>query len=64
MPAPTGDVNADHRFDQLDLVQVLQSGKYGTELAATWTEGDWNGDGFFSHADILAVLQEGTYGQG
>ena len=39
-----GDVNRDFRFDQLDLVQVLQAAKFTTDSTADWSEGDWNGD--------------------
>ena len=38
-----GDANRDFSFDQLDIVQVLQAGKYLTGQPATWGEGDWNG---------------------
>ena len=57
----TGDVNADGRFDQRDLIAVLQSGKYLSGQSADWTEGDWNGDGLFDQLDIVDVLQADTY---
>ena len=68
-----GDANQDLSFDQLDLVRVLQAGKYMTLSAATWGEGDWDGapggepgappvgDGWFNQMDILAALQGGVY---
>lgn len=68
-----GDANRDFRFDQQDIVQVLQAGKYLTGQPATWGEGDWNGgpggyaaepprgDGTFNQQDIVAALQSGTY---
>ena len=63
----------DLDFDQFDLVQVLQAGKYLTGQNATWGDGDWNGgpgghpgeppagDGLFDQRDIVAALQTGQY---
>lgn len=71
-----GDANQDLAFDQLDLLQVLQAGKYLSGEAATWAEGDWNGapggrvgnppagDGVFNQLDIMAALTEGAYDNG
>jgi hypothetical protein len=68
-----GDADRDLDFDPLDVVQVLQSGKYLTGQPATWGEGDWNGapggwwrtppagDGVFDQLDITAALQGGAY---
>ena len=68
-----GDADLDLDFDQFDLVAVLQSSKYLTELAATWGEGDWNGthntpdvdpplgDGVFDQMDVVAALSTGNY---
>ena len=56
-----GDSNEDGQFNQLDLVQVLQGGKYQTGQPATFGEGDWNEDGFFNQLDIVAALQTGAY---
>ena len=50
-----GDANLDCQFDQLDLVQVLQAGKYLTGETATSEEGDWNGDRVFDQLDIVFV---------
>jgi hypothetical protein len=63
-PDPVGDANRDLQFDQHDIVQVLQAGKFRTGEPATWEEGDWNGDGFFDQLDIVAALQTGNYLQG
>ena len=69
----SGDANRDFTFDQLDIVQVLQAGKYLAGESATWGEGDWNagpggypgappaGDGLFDQLDIVAALQTGVY---
>lgn len=69
-----GDANQDYTFDQRDIVEVLQAGKYLTGQPATWGEGDWNGapggfagdppsgDGVFDQNDIVAALHHGFYG--
>jgi hypothetical protein len=62
-PLP-GDSNADGRFNQLDIVQVLQAGKYRTGQPATFAEGDWNRDGVFDQFDIIAALRTGRYSPG
>ena len=56
-----GDVNRDHRFDRLDIVQVLQAAKFQTGRPADWVEGDWDGDRQFNRMDIVAALQTGNY---
>ncbi len=57
----TGDSNWDGLFNQLDIVEVLQAGKYLTEEPATFEEGDWNGDQVFNQLDLIAALQTGAY---
>ena len=59
-----GDANADGQFDQLDLVTLLQAGKYNTSEAATFEEGDFNGDSLFNQLDIVAALQTADYLRG
>ena len=59
-----GDANLDRRFDQLDIVHVLQGGRYLAGRPATWEEGDWTDDGLFYPWDIVAALQSGNYLQG
>jgi hypothetical protein len=56
-----GDANGDDVFNQLDIVQVLQAGKFRTGEPATWDEGDWNADAVFDQLDIVAALQDGNY---
>lgn len=56
-----GDADATGRFDQLDIIEVLQAGKYRTRAAATWAEGDWNGDGVFDQFDVTLALRSGGY---
>jgi hypothetical protein len=52
-----GDANRDGRFDQLDVLNVLQAGKYLSGQSADWSEGDWNGDGRFDQHDIVMALK-------
>lgn len=71
-----GDADQDWDFDQLDIVQVLQAGKYLSGTPATWGEGDWNGapggvpgnpplgDGLFDQFDVVAALNAGVYATG
>ena len=63
--APTeivvGDSNGDGQFDQLDIVTILQAGKYNQDVPATWSEGDWNRDGRFNQLDIVTALQADSY---
>jgi hypothetical protein len=56
-----GDANRDGVFDQLDLVDVLQSARYLSDEWATWEQGDWTGDALFDQLDIVAALQTATY---
>ena len=63
-----GDADMDLELDHLDIVQVLQGGKYLTGEPATWGEGDWNGapggesgnppvgDGVFDQLDVVAAI--------
>lgn len=74
--AQPGDANLDGQFNQLDLVQVLQAGKYQTNQPAIWIDGDWNGgpggslsfpplgNSRFDRLDIVAALQAGKYNTG
>ena len=55
--AVPGDANGDHRFDQLDIVNLLSRNKYLQAEPADWTEGDFTGDGRFDQRDIIAALQ-------
>jgi hypothetical protein len=73
-----GDANQDLAFDQFDIIQVSQAGKYLTGQTASWGEGDWNGvkgsacfagnppvgDGVFNQGDIVAALGPGIYLRG
>ena len=59
--ATQGDSNGDGAFDQRDLMQVLNLGKYLTGERASFAEGDWNADGFFDQHDIVFAMQGGQY---
>ena len=59
-----GDANGDRQFDQFDIVNVLQAGKYLTGEPANWAQGDWTGDGIFDQQDVAAALQTGAFLQG
>jgi hypothetical protein len=56
-----GDANRDGRFNQKDIVIVLQANTYLTGKPASWSEGDWDGDGVFDQIDIVAAQQAGLY---
>lgn len=60
-PYLIGDANRDHQFDETDLVDVFQAGKYETGEIATWEEGDFNADGVFDSNDMIAALESGNY---
>lgn len=58
----TDDVVDGHTiYPKLDLVQILQAGKYRTGEPATVTEGDINGDGLSNRLDLVFALQNGNY---
>ena len=66
LQARPGDANGDGRFDQQDVVQVLQHDKFLSDELADWTEGDWNnapygGDGQFDQRDLIAALAAGPF---
>jgi hypothetical protein len=56
-----GDANLDGVFDRMDIVQVLQTSKYGTGGPATWAEGDWDGNGVFDQLDVIRALATARY---
>ena len=56
-----GDANRDRQFDQIDIVNVLQAGKYLTGGPASWAQGDWTGDGIFNQQDVAAAWQTGAF---
>ena len=57
MPHPA-DVNRNAQFDELDIAEMLSSGKYLMGDPATCAEGDWNSDGVFDQHDFLALLSD------
>ena len=76
LPLQAGDANQNLSYDQMDIVQVAQAGKYLTGQSATWGEGDWDaapgggvgnppaGDGFFDQTDVVRALENGLYLRG
>ena len=56
-----GDANLDHEFNSSDLVAVLGSGTYESDVDAVWSTGDFNGDGRTNSSDLVAALSDGGY---
>ena len=56
-----GDADYNLQFDEDDIVQVLQAGKYLSGNPATWSEGDFNGDGAVDLLDLDILGQ--NYGE-
>jgi len=59
-----GDSNLDGQFNEQDLVDVLEAGKYRSGTPALWIHGDWNRDNRFNEQDLVTALQAGTYLRG
>jgi hypothetical protein len=59
-----GDANLDGTFSSSDLVTVLASGTYESNLPAVWTTGDFTGDGRTTSSDLVAALADGGYEMG
>ena len=55
-----GDANGDGSFDEADLIDVFQSGKYETDKLADWDDGDWNGDRYFDSGDLVLAFRSGV----
>jgi len=64
LQAGPGDANGDRRVDFADVWALLTSGKYNTELPATWPDGDFNDDRIADFADVWVVLTGGLYNAG
>ena len=60
----SGDVNADFFFDETDILQMMKSGKFGSEVNAHQLEGDWNGDFRFDESDLELLANGELYGAG
>ncbi len=60
----TGDANADYFFDESDILQMMKSGKFGSEINAYEAEGDWNGDFRFDEFDLELLAKGGLYAAG
>ena len=59
--AAAGDANLDWRVDILDIAHTLASGKFNSDLPASWREGDFNYDGLFDTLDIAELIVNGLY---
>jgi hypothetical protein len=59
-----GDANLDREFSSSDLVVVLSSGTYESDVPSVWSTGDFNGDGRTGTADLVLALADGGYEQG
>lgn len=71
-----GDANQDYHFDEADLIQMFQHGKYETGEPATWEAGDFNGapggiagmppigDGLFNSTDFVVAFTASQYRRG
>lgn len=59
-----GDADLNGEFDSGDLIIVLASGKYETDVLAAWPSGDFNGDGRANSGDLVAALADGGYEAG
>jgi hypothetical protein len=62
-PEIAGDVNQDRRFDEADLLAVLQAGQFEDNVPgnSTYASGDWNSDGDFTTADLVYAFQFGLF---
>ena len=56
-----GDANCDGIFDSSDLVMLMQSGKFETLEAASWSEGDFNVDGVLDSTDLVFATEQMSY---
>jgi hypothetical protein len=59
-----GDANLDGLFNSNDLVAVLASGTYESNVPSVWSTGDFNGDGRTGTGDLVAALTDGGYEAG
>jgi hypothetical protein len=59
-----GDADLNGEFNSSDLVTVLASGTYETDLDSVWSTGDFNGDGRTTSGDLVAALADGGYEAG
>ena len=62
--AASGDADLDGDVDIFDLVGVNGAGRYGTGLAADWSQGDFNYDSATNVFDLVSVSAAGLYNRG
>ena len=61
------DINGDRRFNQADLVGLLNFDSYNRgyiPISFSYERGDYNGDNYFNKDDIILALQDGVYNKG
>jgi hypothetical protein len=56
-----GDADLNGEFNSSDLIVVLASGTYESDVASVWSTGDFNGDGRTNSSDLVAALADGGY---
>jgi hypothetical protein len=59
-----GDADLNGEFNSSDLVTVLASGTYETDVPSVWSTGDFNGDGRTNSSDLVSALAGGGYEAG
>jgi hypothetical protein len=59
-----GDADLNGEFNSSDLVAVLASGTYESDVVAVWSTGDFNGDARTDTSDLVAALADGGYEAG
>jgi hypothetical protein len=62
--AAAGDVDLSGQVNVFDLVSINSAGKYGTGVAAVWSQGDFNYDGVTNVFDLVGINTAAVYGQG
>ena len=62
--AAAGDTNLDWSIDILDVADFLSSGKYNSELPASWVEGEFNYDGIVDILDVADFMSSGLFNAG
>jgi len=62
--AAPGDTNLDWCVDILDVVNFMNSERYGTGESASWSEGDFTADGVVDLLDAAGFLSTGLFGMG
>ena len=62
--AAPGDTDLSGQVNVIDLVGIDAAGKFGSGLAADWSQGDFNYDGVANILDLVAIDTAGAFGTG